>query len=984
MLRLHKINFFLICFALTIPVQLFGKSSNNNGNSVSAIQHNNVLPGVVVVKFRSAADPAVQSTLRKFGVVQSLSQLTQHDPYFQKFPGAKIVQAFPKSAAEAAAKEVGLDRIHYYTFSYALDPAAVAKEISKSPLVEYAEPHYIYREEKIATNDPDYSKQYYLTQIKADAAWNTTTGDSSVIIGIVDSGVDWKHPDLLPNIHINPKEDINGNGKFDNYPSTQTINGVTGDNNGIDDDQNGYIDDVIGWDFAGANFTPDNNPTPGNEHGTHVAGIAAAKGNNGIGIAGVAYNCRILSVKAGLDSDSQGLIYYGYEGIQYAAENGASVINCSWGGTDYSQYGQDIIQYATAKGALVVAAAGNENVSTPHYPSDYPGVLSVASVSSSDTKSYFSNFGFRIDASAPGENIYSTLPNNSYNYLSGTSMASPMAAGVAALVKSVHPDWTADQVREQVRVSADNIDNLNSGYTQQLGFGRIDAERAVTLTSPGVALVSFTASDSALGNGNGSLELGEKIQLFCAFENYLAPGVNLTITLSSKSPYVTILDSSIQVGALGELQSANNNSHPFVFQISASTPANYVATLVCDIHDGNGTYDDYAPLRLLLNATYRDANVGTVALTFNGRGNLGFDDYPNNIVGDGFFNKLTQTNLLFEGAFMAGVSDVKLVDVARDSTGNEQDSDFVATAPLSVFSPGSRSDQEIVSQFSDAIAGSHSLGISVTTQGFAFKNPPFNNGVIIRYRITNSSGASLSGLYCGTFFDWDVGSASNNIAQYDAAHNLGYVYDVTKTDSTYAGVAILSGDGSPQFHAINNADTGTVWGIYDGFSRAEKWDALHNGISKASAGVGDVSFVIGTGPATLASGDSTTFTIAVMASPTLSDLISSVTTAQQRWSYVSAAPSAPTDAPLVFALGQNYPNPFNPTTQLRFTIAELRFVTLKIYDVLGREVATLVNEQKSPGTYAVNFDGSRFASGVYFYHLQAGSFIATKRMVLVK
>ncbi len=978
--QIRKINFIIVFITLTffsVPAHAGVRTSNNS----AGIHRTNVLPGIVVVKFRSINDPAAQTMLRKYGAYSTgggLSQLAQHDRYFQKFPQAKLIQAFPKAAAEAAAKAAGLDRVQYYTFSFALDPFAVAEELSKSPLVEYAEPHYIYHEES-TPNDPGYSQQNYLTQIKADTAWGITKGDSSVIIGIVDSGVDWLHPDLAANIHINSAEDINHNGKFDTTSSSQG-----GDLNGIDDDNNGYVDDVIGWDFAGADgVTPDNNPAPGNEHGTHVAGIAAAKGDNGIGIAGVAFNCKILPVKTGVDNNPNGEILYGYEGIKYAADNGAQIINCSWGGTDYSQFGADIIRYAMVKGALVVAAAGNENVSSPHYPSDLPGVLSVASVSPSDVKSYFSNFGYRIDVDAPGENIYSTLPNNSYGEMSGTSMASPMAAGVAALVKSFHPAWTPDQVREQVRVTADNIDNLNSGYANQLGFGRIDALRAVSLTSPGVGLVSFTASDSALGNNNGSLESGEKVELFCTFENYLSQSGSLTITLSSKSPYVTVHDSSIQISALGELQSATNSSHPFVIQIGSSAPANYIATLVFSIHDNNGTYDDYAPLRLLLNASFRDADVGTVALTFNNHGNLGFDDYPNNLAGDGFYDKLTQTNLLFEGAFMAGVSDTKLVDVARDSTGNEEDSDFTPLAPLSIFTPGSRSDQEIVSQFTDAAATSNRLGISVQTRSFAFKNPPSDNTVIIRYRITNTSGATLSDLYCGTFFDWDVGSAMNNIAEYDAAYNLGYVYDVTKTDSTFAGVAVLSGSGSTQFHAINNAGDSS-WQIYDGFSKAEKWDGMHNGISKTSAGVGDVSCVIGTGPVTLASGDSTTFAIAVMASPTLSDLISTTSAAQQKWSYISSAPSAPTTTPLSFALEQNYPNPFNPTTIINYQLPMTNDVTLKVYDVLGREVATLVNEQKSPGTYTVNFDGSRFASGVYFYRLRAGSFVSTKRMVLLK
>ena len=237
----------------------------------------------------------------------------------------------------------GLDRIIEIKYGSDVDPQYLASQIKKSADVEWAEPRYIYKTSYVPS-DPSFSKQWSLTKINATQAWDVAKGDTSIIIGIVDTGIDWDHPDLAANIWTNKKE-IPGNG--------------------IDDDNNGYVDDVRGWDFGGSTGTPDNNPMEDKpDHGTHVAGIASAVTDNGVGVASIGGNSKLMAVKTSTNSnrDSNGNPYisYGYEGIVYAVDNGAKIINCSWGGDGYSMDGETVIKYALAKGALVVAAAGND------------------------------------------------------------------------------------------------------------------------------------------------------------------------------------------------------------------------------------------------------------------------------------------------------------------------------------------------------------------------------------------------------------------------------------------------------------------------------------------------------------------------------------------------------------------------------------------------------------------------------------------------
>lgn len=293
----------------------------------------------------------------------------------------------------------------------------------------------------------DYSK----TIIRAPEAWKTTLGSKDVVVAVIDTGVDYTHPDLKDNIWVNEKE----------------LNGKPG----VDDDGDGFIDDVYGWDFA--NNKP--NAMDDNEHGTHCAGIIGAT-LNGKGMVGVTQKVRIMPVKF-LSATGSGDTASAIKAIDYAVAHGAKVLSNSWGGGASSELLKQAIQRAQAKGVIVIAAAGNEtndNDAYPSFPASYPGVIAVASTDSKDMLSYFSNYGkSSVLLAAPGSDIYSTVPGGGYAKLSGTSMAAPQVSGAVALALSVSPQLNGAQMAKALCDSSKKI-LLSSTHC-----GRLDVAQLV-------------------------------------------------------------------------------------------------------------------------------------------------------------------------------------------------------------------------------------------------------------------------------------------------------------------------------------------------------------------------------------------------------------------------------------------------------------------------------------------------------------------------
>jgi large repetitive protein len=326
----------------------------------------------------------------------------------------------------------------------------------------------------VIPNDPDFIMQWHLNNtgqtfgtpdadIDANEAWDIETGNADIVIAIIDTGVDYTHPDLAANIWNN----------VDEIP-----------NNGIDDDHNGYIDDIRGWNFY------DNNSDPKDVfgHGTMCAGITAAVGNNGVGIAGVTWNCKIMPVRFEARDDEGGDTWPKFiKGIKYAVENGANIISISTGNYDIQDVIGDAINDAYDKGVFVCAAAGNDNANKKLYPAAFDNVIAVGGTDHNDKRAYFSTYGEWIDIAAPAINIYSTMPtydvpmnHDPYGYTqtysngAGTSFSAPQVAGVAALLLSIDPTLTPAELKTFLCGNVDPY--VSTGY---IGTGRLNAQKAV-------------------------------------------------------------------------------------------------------------------------------------------------------------------------------------------------------------------------------------------------------------------------------------------------------------------------------------------------------------------------------------------------------------------------------------------------------------------------------------------------------------------------
>jgi subtilisin family serine protease len=363
----------------------------------------------------------------------------------------ELIVGFRKGTAEAARVDAlasaGVQRVTRFA---AIDAELVRvpperaerarKQLESHARVRYVEPNFILTADDhgATPDDPEFHQLWGLhnfgqtvngvtgasdADIDAKEAWQVATGDGSAVVGVIDTGVDFGHPDLAGRMWTNPGE--SGGGK---------------ESNGVDDDGNGYVDDWRGWDWV----NNDSDPFDDNRHGTHVAGTIGAVGNNGVGVAGVSWNVKIMALKF-LGSGGSGTTANAVKAVLYAAAKGAHITNNSWGGGGFSQALLDAILAADSSGALFIASAGNSNVDTDtnvHYPSGYraPNVISVAATDSSDAKASFSNYGrASVHVGAPGVHVYSTVPGGGYEFLSGTSMASPHVSGAAALAKSVYP-----------------------------------------------------------------------------------------------------------------------------------------------------------------------------------------------------------------------------------------------------------------------------------------------------------------------------------------------------------------------------------------------------------------------------------------------------------------------------------------------------------------------------------------------------------------
>jgi subtilisin-like proprotein convertase family protein len=448
--------------AVSVPVGLSGTVGLTGTAGLAAVGNRAAVSGPV---WTGAADRKVAGesivlsieagrSVREFGLDGAVDVETARVLWTEA--GGRVVRLSTRGmgAEEAAVRLTGMAGVRYAQAEY-----AYAGGISGMTTAE------------LTPNDPQYGQQYHHTLMKNDLAWNITLGSPTVPIAIIDNGVELTHPDLAPNLWVNGDE-------------------IAG--NGIDDDGNGYVDDVNGYDFLDG----DASPMPGTvglslDHGTHVAGIAAAATNNGVGVAGTAGGARIMALRFSTGSTIVSSLLA--QAIVYAVDNGSKILNISYNvdGLVNDAVYRAAISYAYGAGALIVNSAGNSNSLNPARQA-IGEVLFVANTRANDAKSSSSSYGWGIDVSAPGEGIRSTTTGGGYVNYNGTSLAAPNAAAAAALIWSANPSLTRDQVAAKLVGGADNIDAANPGFVGLLGNGRVNSLRGITETPGATRIRSST------------------------------------------------------------------------------------------------------------------------------------------------------------------------------------------------------------------------------------------------------------------------------------------------------------------------------------------------------------------------------------------------------------------------------------------------------------------------------------------------------------
>lgn len=434
-----------------------------------------IVAGIIILKVKQKN----KSEFARQGSEWFTSQGLEVNDVKQMFPHAEE----PKGRTDRNGNAfVDLTRTYRLSLHQTADLAVIIQKLEASEMFEWVEPT-TYSISFSTPNDPNIGSQNYLTQIGAFAAWDVTTGDTNVVIGITDTSFDLLHQDLQGNLKRNYNDPINGQ----------------------DDDNDGYIDNYAGWDIE----SNDNNLfVSGNFHGTGVLAVTSATTNNGIGIAGVGYNCKYLPVKIGSSTGSI-ITADGYSSITYCADRNCKVINCSWGTVIFSNLGVDAVNYATInKDALVVASAGNLEIEEFRYPASYNYALSVTGVHNNDLFDNGTNPTFTyadsVDLCAQGFNVYSTATLGGtqgaspvYTTTGGTSYAAPQVSGAAALVRSAFPCLSAIQTADLLIANAMDIESIgtNGDFAGKIGK-RLDMAAALNPAFNPCELVGIDESAS--------------------------------------------------------------------------------------------------------------------------------------------------------------------------------------------------------------------------------------------------------------------------------------------------------------------------------------------------------------------------------------------------------------------------------------------------------------------------------------------------------
>jgi len=1018
-------------------------------SSETRSQQPRYLPNTLVVKFedeetlgsirlKSGTDP--KQDVREFLTPFGAGSMKPVWPESKSSPRRKRSGSGPGGSGSFASDDPAAELRRIFTVRYIgdADPAFLASKVSAIPGVEYAEPKYI-RYLQAATNDPvsNEFEQYH----RFIDAWDIETGSRDVVIAIVDAGVGYTHGELKNKIWINEDEipagvytaaDQNGDGNGTLTPAEIEAYLVdnSGDHNGngkitlrdalhidspfttgSDSDGNGFDDDIFGWDFwssggfNGSEVQDDNNPILfGTDHGTHVAGIAAADTDNSTGIAGAGFNSVYMPVKVGGVANNPSTpgneslaIGFGFEGILYAAENDADIINCSWGGGEFSEAENDIIDFVTAMGSLVIGAAGNSGADEVIYPAGYTNALAVGSVETTGSIADYSHYGYKLDVLATGTGVRSVGcqetnnpgPDCTFQYEEkvGTSMSVPIVSGLAALIRAQHPGWSPQRIAGQIRSTAIPLNTTDPSLQNRLGKGRINAETALGTPMPAVRIDDFS-----FVNGEGlKLGLREDGEFRFTLRNHGAGTGNISVRVTALNDAgLELTGGDIQAGGIatdGETDFSISLRITDDFDTQREAPQ-----FLVEYSDGGSTYTDFGVVEYD-NLLYDVMDHNAVKMSMAADGTIGFTNALSSFGGVGFVPRKFEggqyvdgDNMLFEGGLIIEANG-EIYDAVRQEGGGIS-RDFNAREVFRLEEAAGAQDAQtgratfIIGEPDNPVA-------NIDLTAYAFDDGSRSNVVYARYEVENpSTFYEIEDMYLGLFNDWDIGTnVGNNAVEFSEADSILYLYDQTEgSTQPYVAVAHLGAFSSAL--AIDNASEnfGYNFGLYDGFTEGEKSRSLTAGTNFTSVSGTDASAVVASGPFTLGARAKVSVGFVYAFGNDLDELRSQIQEARANVPFtVSGKGRAVFETPpQTTEVFQNYPNPFNPTTRIRLDLAQPSDVNLAVYNVLGRKVAELANGQLEAQIHIFKFDATNLSSGLYFARLTTDDRVRVLKMVLVK
>lgn len=814
------------------------------------------------------------------------------------------------------------------------DILKMLSDFEQNPYVESTQPDLLKDMYDRVPNDAYWQNQWDKRLMHLPAAWDFTTGSRSIMVVAVDGGTWWKHEDFYANLWVNPGEDINGDSVA--YTDT-TYPGDQADIDGADNDGDGLVDDLIGWDFIQGPLSPpcaagedcdhnqDNDPVSLEDHGTHVLGLMGAVGNNGIGVAGCNWNIKIVPCRAGYLPATQpgGLIVTtaAVPCMLWAVGKGARLVNMSYGSSYNSSMEQNAITACWNQGAILVAAAGNDHVSSPFYPAADNHVVSVGSVDDGDIVSSFSNYGTWVDIFAPGgssggQGVISTVVPGYVGY-EGTSMASPNTAGVFALLWSLFPDMTNQELIDYVFAHCRDITAVNPSYNPtDLGHGRVDAMLPLASIWPNPSVSNPRVSGD--NDHDGRLESGETGNLTLSVHNDSLWSIaqNVTVTISTDDPNLVVSNATFVFDAIAPGATVENTDSPVQISVPGSIPDAYWTTLTANI-TADGGFSQHRTF------TLRIGRPQTLVV-----GDDGADNYQSFFISaltaQGYFYNYDAMNIHLDGdPSLASITEYEVIiwvcgnESTNTLTADNQSvlSQWLNSGNKRLLLAGQNIDEDIhgTSFYSDYL---HSQTAGTTTDRSlrGVDGDPISNGTSLL----------LIGGGCG-------GNGNNGPSKISGVNGGVVFYNY--------GNQGQDGGGAVHF------DNSTYKVAYFAFAIEAACGA--SGTTHYSIVLRDVMQWFGARP-------------------------------------TGVEPHPVSTLPTVYALKTNYPNPFNPVTTISFELPRTAKVSLIVFDMLGRQVAVLANGTVPAGAHSVVFDGTELASGTYFAHLQADGFGATQKMLLLK